>query len=88
MLLILVAIGLGGYVLWRPVRALLGHGAKGSDSGVDRVAAFASGVVCAGFCAIAVEILLGSGGAQKTTAGVFGWPAGTWLVWLALTPSW
>jgi len=91
-LLILVAIGLGGYVLWRPVRALLGHGPKGSDSGVDRVAAFASGVVCAGFCAIAVEILLGSGGgsggAQKTTAGVFGWPAGTWLVWLALTPSW
>ena len=86
-LLILVAIGLGGYALWRLVRALLGHGPEGSDSGVDRVAAFASGVVYAGFCAIAVEILLGSGGgsggAQKTTAGVFGWPAGTWLVGIA-----
>ena len=28
-LLILVAIGLGGYALWRLVRALLGHGAGG-----------------------------------------------------------
>lgn len=88
-LLILVAVGLGGYALWRLVRALLGHGPEGSDSGVDRVAAFASGVVYAGLCAIAVEILLGSGGgsnsagAQRTTAGVFGWPAGTWLVGIA-----
>jgi uncharacterized protein DUF1206 len=86
-LLILVAIGLGGYALWRLVRALLGHGPEGSDSGVDRVAALASGIVYAGFCAIAVEILLGSGGgsggAKKTTAGVFGWPAGTWLVGIA-----
>ena len=83
-LLILIATGLGGYALWRLARAALGHGPEGSDSGVDRVAAFASGVVYAGLCAIAVAILLGSGGgsggAQKTTAGVFGWPAGTWLV--------
>lgn len=86
-LLILVAIGLGGYALWRLVRGLLGHGPEGSDSGIDRVAALASGVVYAGLCAIAVEILLGagsgSGGAQKTTSGVFGWPAGTWLVAIA-----
>ena len=81
-LLILVAIGLGGYALWRFARALLGHGPEGSDSGFDRVAALASGVVYAGLCAIAVKILLGSGSsgdAHKTTAGVFGWPAGTWL---------
>jgi hypothetical protein len=86
-LLILVAVGLGGYALWRLVRGLLGHGPEGSDSGLDRVAAIASGVVYAGLCAIAIEILLGSGagsgGAQKTTAGVFGWPAGTWLVAIA-----
>ena len=86
-LLILVAVGLGGYALWRLVRGLLGHGPEGSDSGVDRVAAVASGVVYAGLCAIAIEILLGSdggsGSAQKTTAGVFGWPAGTWLVGIA-----
>jgi hypothetical protein len=82
-LLIAVAIGLGGYALWRLVRAVLGHGPEGSDRGVDRVGALASGVVYAGLCAIAVEILLGSGGGEKTGAGVFGWPAGAWLVGLA-----
>jgi hypothetical protein len=85
-LLILVAIGLGGYALWRLVRALLGHGPEDSDTGFDRVAALGSGIVYAGLCAIAVEILLGSGSgggsgnAHRTTAGVFGWPGGTWLV--------
>jgi hypothetical protein len=40
-------------------------------------------------CSIAVEILLGSGGgnssgnANNTAAGVFGWPAGTWIVGIA-----
>ena len=86
-LLILVAIGLAGYALWRLLRALVGHGPEDSDSTFERVAAFASGIVYAGLCAIAVEILLGSGGssgnANKTTAGVFGWPAGTWLVGIA-----
>ena len=88
-LLILVAIGLGGYALWRLVRALLGHGPKDTDSGFDRVAAVGSGIVYAGLCAIAVEILLGSGScggsgnASKPTAGVFGWPGGTWLVGIA-----
>jgi hypothetical protein len=88
MLLILVAIGLGGYALWRLVHALLGHGPEDSDTTFERVAAFGSGIVYAGLCAIAVEILLGSGGnnsgnSHKTTAGVFGWPAGTWLVGIA-----
>lgn len=88
-LLILVAVGLGGYALWRLIHALLGHGPEGSDSSFDRVAALGSGIVYAGLCAVAVEILLGAGGssgsgsAQKTTAGVFGWPAGTWLVGIA-----
>jgi hypothetical protein len=86
LLLILIAIGLGGYALWRLGRAALGHGPEGSERGIDRVAALASGAVYAGLCAIAVAILLGSSGgssAQKTTAGVFGWPAGTWLVGIA-----
>ncbi len=86
-LLILVAIGLGGYALWRLMRAFVGHGPEGSDRGLDRVAACASGVVYAGLCAIAVEILLGAGGgsgsARKPTAGVLGWPGGTWLVAIA-----
>jgi hypothetical protein len=85
-LLILVAIGLAGYSLWRVLHALLGHGLEDSDSGFERVAALGSGLVYAGLCAIAVEILLGSGASggsgstHKTTAGVLGWPAGTWLV--------
>jgi hypothetical protein len=88
-LLVLVAIGLGGYALWRLLRALLGHGPEDSDTGFDRVAALGSGIVYAGLCAIAVELLLGasssggSGNAHRTTAGVFGWPGGTWLVGIA-----
>lgn len=87
-LLILVAIGLGGYAAWRLLHALIGHGPEDSDTAFERVAAFASGIVYAGLCAVAVQILLGSGGgssgnATKTTAGVFGWPAGAWLVGIA-----
>jgi Domain of Unknown Function (DUF1206) len=87
-LLILVAAGLAGYAVWRFMRALLGHGPEDSDSGFDRVAAFGSGVVYAILCVVAVEILLGSGGSgsgntSKTTAGVLGWPGGTWLVGIA-----
>jgi hypothetical protein len=89
MLLILMAIGLAGYALWRFTRALLGHGPEDTDSGFERVAAFSSGVAYALICAIAVEILLGSGGNSSSgspkdpTAGVLGWPAGTWIVGLA-----
>jgi fumarate reductase subunit D len=88
-LLILVAIGLAGYSLWRLTHALLGHGPEESDSGFERVAAFGSGIVYAGLCAIAIEILLGagssgsSGSTHKETAGVLGWPGGTWLVAIA-----
>jgi len=83
-LLTLVAIGLGGYALWRFVRAATGRGPEGSDTGFERVAALASGIVYLGMCIIAVRILVGlpkaSASPDKTTAGVFGWPAGTWIV--------
>jgi hypothetical protein len=87
-LLTLVAIGLGGYSLWRLVRAAIGHGPEGSDTGFDRVAAFASGIAYGVMCALAIEILLGAGGGsrgnvKKSTAGVLGWPAGTWIVGIA-----
>jgi hypothetical protein len=51
LLLTVVAIGLGGYALWRLVRAAIGHGAEGSDSSFDCVAALASGIVY-GMCAL------------------------------------
>jgi hypothetical protein len=87
-LLILVAIGLGGYALWRLIHALVGHGPEKSDDKFERLAALGSGVTYALICAIAVSILLGSGSSssgspKKPTAGVLGWPAGTWLVGLA-----
>ena len=88
-LLILVALGLAGYSLWRLTHALLGPGPEDSDSRFERVAAIGSGIVYAALCAIAVEILLGSGSSggsgstHQTTAGALGWPAGTWLVAIA-----
>ena len=79
-LLTLVAVGLGGYSLWRLVRAAIGHGPEGSDSNFDRVAALGSGLVYGGICVLAVEILVGAGGGsvgpKKATAGVLGWPGG------------
>lgn len=88
-LLILMAIGLAGYALWRLTRAFIGHGPEATDSGFERLAALGSGVAYALICAIAVEILLGSGGSSSSgspkhpTAGVLGWPGGTWIVGLA-----
>jgi hypothetical protein len=85
LLLTLLAIGLGGYSLWRLVRAAIGHGPEGSDKGFDRVAALASGIAYGAMCVLAIEILLGAGGGhaaspKKAAAGVFGWPGGTWIV--------
>ena len=83
-LLALLAIGLGGYAIWRLLRAFLGHGREGADSGIERVGALGSGIVYALMCAVAIQILTGpgtSGGStKKTTSDVFGWPAGRWLV--------
>jgi hypothetical protein len=87
LLLTLLAIGLGGYALWRLFRAALGHGREGADHGIERLGALGSGIVYAAMCAIAVQILVGpgtSGRSAKTTASdVFGWPGGRWLVGLA-----
>jgi hypothetical protein len=88
-LLTLVAIGLGGYSLWRLTRAGIGHGPEGSDTGFERLAALASSIAYGAMCAIAIDILLGAGGGgssgspKKATAGVFGWPAGAWIVGIA-----
>ena len=89
-MLILVAIGLAGYSLWRLLHALLGHGPEKADSAFDRLAALGSGIAYGVICAIAVKILLElgsskgtSGSASRATGGVLGWPAGVWLVGIA-----
>lgn len=87
-LLTLVAVGLGGYCLWRLVRAAIGRGPEGSDSTFDRIAAMGSGIAYGAMCAIAIEILAGSssgstGNPKREAAGVLGWPAGPWIVGVA-----
>jgi Domain of Unknown Function (DUF1206) len=86
-LLLLVAIGLAGYALWRLVRAAVGHGAEQRDSASDRVAALASGIAYGVLCVTAVKILTdsstGSGTPKETTGGVLDWAGGTALVAIA-----
>lgn len=86
-LLIAVAVGLGGYALWRFVQAIVGHGPEGGGdhSTMGRIIAASSGVAYAGMCALAVSILLGassqsSSSPHKSAAGVLDWPGGRWLV--------
>jgi hypothetical protein len=87
LLLILMAIGLAGYSLWRLTRAAIGHGAEQRDSASDRVAALASGIAYGILCITAIEILAGAGAGSGTpkqpAGGVLDWPAGPVLVGIA-----
>src|SRR4051812_34597507 len=80
-LLVLLAIGLAAYAIWRFIQAWKG------DKWPKRLGYAARGVVYAGITYSAVRILTGShhqqsqnGKAHKATAVVFSWPGGTWLV--------
>jgi hypothetical protein len=84
-LLALLAVGLGGYAMWRLFRAALGRGPEGSDSGFERLSALASGLAYGALCVLAIAILIGSGSSSSTdpkssTAGILGWPGGPWIV--------
>jgi Domain of Unknown Function (DUF1206) len=61
LLLALLAIGLGGYALWRLLRAFLGHGREGADKGIERLGALGSGIVYALMCVVAIQVLTGPG---------------------------
>jgi hypothetical protein len=87
-LLILVAIGLFGYALWRLVRAAIGHGREEADDTKDRVDSAFSGFGYAALFVTALKILIGSGSGGgsdpgKTAGGVLDWPGGTVLVAIA-----
>lgn len=86
-LLVLLAIGLAAYAIWRLTRAIVGHGAEQEDDTMDRVSAGASAGAYAILCVTAVEILVTSGGGssspKETTSGVLGWPGGPVLVAVA-----
>lgn len=83
-LLILTAVGLGGYAFWRLLRAALGHGPEAGDDGSDRIAGLASGIAYAILCFTAVKIVAGaktgSGDPRQTTGGVLDWSIGPALV--------
>jgi hypothetical protein len=86
-LLVLVAIGLAGYALWRLVRAAIGHGPEtGEDDTKDRISGVVSGIAYAALCFTAVKILIGSSSSssssktEKATGGVLDWPLGRYIV--------
>lgn len=88
-LLILTAIGLVGYVVWRFVQALLDPDNKGTDATglVKRIGYAVSGVTYALLTFSAVQLVLSgsgsNGNAQQTwTARLLSQPFGQWLVGL------
>lgn len=87
LLLILLAIGLGGYALWRLIRAAVGHGAEQRDSTFERISSLDSGIAYGLLCIAAVQILTSSSGGsestKQTTGGVLAWTGGTVLVGVA-----
>ena len=85
-LLILTAIGLGGYAIWRLAQAFVGHTPEyGEHSKLDRIGAVGSAAAYTAFCILAISVLRGTASnssttPKKTTAGVLQWPAGRELV--------
>ena len=78
--LVLLAIGLAAYAVWRLIQAW---------QGTERFVNAARFVIYGALTYSAARILTGSGqesqnkSAHKTTAAVLGWPGGTWIVGIA-----
>lgn len=92
LLLVLIALGLASYVLWRFVQAIRDPGNKGSDVKglLQRAGYLASGLAYAGLSLTAIQMVVGSSGgsgsgqsAEDWTARLLALPFGTWLVGLA-----
>lgn len=85
-LLIVVAVGLAGYAVWRLVSAALGRRERDEHKLGHRVAALFSGLAYAALCVTAIRVLVGApttGGTNSpkhAAAGVLGWPAGPAIV--------
>lgn len=85
--LVVIALGLLAYALWKLVLAVEGRGPQGGGGpGVrDRIANLAGAAGYLLFFAVALRVLIGSSGGSSqaprhTAAGVLGWPGGQWLV--------
>jgi hypothetical protein len=88
-LLVLMAIGLFGYAFWRLLRAAIGHGPEQTDDAKERLKGLDSGIAYASLFITCLSILFGSssgggsGGPDKATGGVLGWPGGQVIVAIA-----
>jgi hypothetical protein len=87
LLLVLTAVGLAGYALWRFLQAIVGVTPEaGRHSALDRLAAVGSGAAYATFCVLAVSIIHDSSAAsdsptpRELTAKVLDWSFGRELV--------
>lgn len=86
--LIAIAIGFAGYAIWRLVEAILDPEGKSKETEgkFKRVGYLFRGLLYSVFAYNAVKIAVthqsqgSTQKAQKTTAGVFAWPGGKWLV--------
>jgi hypothetical protein len=85
-LLVLTAVGLGGYAIWRLSQAFVGYTPEyGKHSASDRIGALGSGIAYAAFCVLAIDVLRGTAGSSSakttsTTAGALQWTGGRELV--------
>jgi Domain of Unknown Function (DUF1206) len=90
-LLVLLALGFAAYAIWRFVQAFAEREDDADVSGeakkwAKRAGYVGRGLIYAGLVYTSVKILMGSqqqsqnAQTKKTTAAVFDWPAGRWLV--------
>ena len=67
-LLVLTAIGLGGYAIWRLAQAFVGHTPEyGEHSKLDRIGAAGSAAAYTAFCVLAISVLRGTAGNSSRT---------------------
>ena len=81
----LLAIGFGGYAIWRLAEAVFDRGGEGKrPKGLAKRAGYLGrALIYAVLCITAVAVLLGSSGEsneKEETAHVLDWPAGRWIV--------
>jgi Domain of Unknown Function (DUF1206) len=80
-----LAIGFGGYAIWRFAEAFFDRGAEGRKPKglVKRAGYFGKGSIYTGLCILAVGILMGASGdsnEKQETAYVLDWPGGRYIV--------
>jgi hypothetical protein len=88
--LVVIAVGLLAYAIWKFSQAFFGRGPEGGGGSdlAHRAINAGGGVAYLLFCTVAVEVLAGSGGGssgspRSAAGGVLAWPGGQWIVGIA-----